>query len=145
MRKSHYVKSENMRRRDDLVFRIFSGMQLTEVTPAWIRERAKAKRLRLGQVAEAINLPQTNFSKSLNGKRTFTTEELEKLVVVLCDTQESPEAKAKYDPVLRALIEDYEALTDPMDRRRAAALVHSLRTVREGDEETPGQPSGPDG
>ena len=121
VRTSHGVKCDFLRATMPRTVRIIQAMKVSEVTPEWIRLRARTKGWRLEALAKAIPMERTKLSKSLNGKRNFLGWELAKIVELLDDAP----AHATDDPDLRALLEDYLALSES-DRLRARALLRAL-------------------
>lgn len=120
--------------------RILRAMKLSDVTPEWIRLRARTKGLRLRDLAKAAGMERTKLSKSLNGKRNFLGWELAKMVELL---DEAPAYAGATDPELTALLDDYMELSES-DQLRARALLRALLSA-EALEETPPAPDEPNG
>lgn len=114
--------------------RIIRPMKVSEVTPEWIRMRARIKGLRQDDLARAIGIERTKLNKALNGKRNFLGWELVKIVELLDDAP----AYADPDPEVTGLVEDYLALSEA-DRRRARGLLRALLQA-EAHEEKPAYP-----
>jgi hypothetical protein len=119
--------------------RIIDRMKITDITPEWIRLRARTKGVGLGQLAKQIGMERTKLSKSLNGKRTFLTWELEKIEELLGEA----EAHNQMDPDLMAMMQEYLALSGP-DRLRARVLMRALLSA-EALEGKPAAQSEPEG
>jgi transcriptional regulator with XRE-family HTH domain len=119
--------------------RIIPAMKISDVTPEWVKLRAKTKGMRLGDLAKAVGMERTKLSKSLNGKRNFLGWELAKLLEVL----DEGHAHAVADPDVIGMLEDYLALSEP-DRVRARGLLRALLTaeVLEGKPASPDEPKG---
>jgi DNA-binding Xre family transcriptional regulator len=98
-------------------------MDLSQVTPDWIRERMRVKRLRQADVSNAIGIAQHKLSKSLNGHRQFRTKELDALCKLLCDPL--PPGTPVQDPETAELLARIAQL-GPVDKRVVFALVRSL-------------------
>lgn len=116
-----------------LKVRIVGGMRITEVTPEWIRMRARTRGMSQADLAKAIGMERTKISKSLNGHRNFLAWELEKIVQVLGEA----EALATVDPEVNQLVADYLALGEA-DRARARALLRALLSAAAREENPPG-------
>ena len=112
-------------------------MKVSEITPEWIKTRARTKGLKLYELAKLIPLERTAFSKSLNGKRNFLGWELLKLAEILGETPPF----AVGNPELTGVMEDYLALSEA-DRLRARVFLRALLQAEalEGRPEAPGEP-----
>jgi hypothetical protein len=114
-------------------------VELSEITPDWVRERMRVKGLRQADVAAEIGIEQHKLSKSLLGHRKFKLPELEALGRYLCDPPPQEQAP---DPETAELMTRVAALP-PVHRQIVRALVASLEQSALDASETPEQSDDP--